>query len=234
MPWYRRWRNVFRPTELNAELDQEFAYHLAETADRLMAEGMPFEEATGEARRRLGNYSMQKENTRDMNIAAWLDATRADVSYGLRQLKHNPGFAAIAIVSLALGIGANTAIFQLVSAIRLKMLPVRNPQELVVVDFEDGSVRHGSGWGPNAVASYAQWEQIRGHQEAFSDLMAWHQERFNLAVGGVPQYVRGLYVSGSYFRGLGVGAMLGRTLTERDDNSACAAGAATGSPAGRS
>jgi predicted permease len=225
MPWYQRWRNVFRPEKLNAELDQEFQYHLAETTDRLVAEGLPREEAVTEARLRLGNYSIQKESTRDMNIAVWLDSTRADIAYGLRQLKLNPGFTTIAVLSLALGIGANAAIFQLVNAIRLKTLPVQNPQELVLIDFEDGSVRHGSGWGPHGIASYPQWDQIRAHQQAFSDVMAWHQELFNLAMGGEPHYARGMYVSGSFFRGLGVSAILGRTLTERDDNDACSAGA---------
>ncbi len=224
MPWYQRWRNVFRPEKLNAELDREFQYHLAEATDRLMAEGMPREEALAEARLRLGNYSIQKESTRDMNIAAWLDSTRADIVYGLRQLKLNPGFTTIAVLSLALGIGANAAIFQLVNAIRLKTLPVPNPQELVLIDFEDGSVRHGSGWGPHGIASYPQWDQIRTHQRAFSDVMAWHQEQFNLALGGEPHYARGLYVSGSFFRGLGVSAILGRTLTERDDSDTCSAG----------
>jgi putative ABC transport system permease protein len=225
MPWYQRWRNVFRSEKLNAELDQEFQYHLAETTDRLVAEGLPREEALREARLRLGNYSIQKESTRDMNIAAWLDSTRADITYGLRQLRLNPGFTAIAVLSLALGIGANAAIFQLVNAIRLKTLPVQNPQELVLIDFEDGSVRHGSGWSPHGIASYPQWDQIRTHQQAFSDVMAWHQEQFNLALGGEPHYARGLYVSGSFFRGLGVSAILGRTLTPRDDNDACSAGA---------
>src|SRR5882762_6697811 len=105
MAWHLRWRNVFRSERLNDELDSELQYHLAETVDRLVDGGMPEKEAWHEARLRLGNYSIQKERTRDMNIAAWLDATRADFLYGLRQLKLNPGFAGIAVLSLALGIG---------------------------------------------------------------------------------------------------------------------------------
>lgn len=96
MPWYARLWNVFRAERLNEELDSELAFHIAETVDRLVAEGVPEEEARRQARRRLGNYSIQKERTRDMNVVGWLEAARADLSYGLRQLKLNPGFAAVA------------------------------------------------------------------------------------------------------------------------------------------
>src|SRR5258708_2295068 len=144
MAWYQRWRNVFRSERLDDELENELQYHLAETIDRLVADGMSEKEARREARLRLGNYSVQKEKTRDMNVSAWLDATRADVLYGMRQLKLNPGFTAIAVLSLALGIGANSAMFQLINAIRMKMLPVQNPQELALIDFEPGATR--SGW----------------------------------------------------------------------------------------
>jgi hypothetical protein len=77
MGWYLRWRNVFRSAPLDEELENELQYHLDETVDRLVAEGMPREEAVRAARQRLGTYSVQKERTRDMNIAAWLDETRA-------------------------------------------------------------------------------------------------------------------------------------------------------------
>src|SRR3954468_7928233 len=129
MAWYRRWRNVFRDDALSRELDAELAYHLAETADRLIEAGMPEAEALIAAGRQLGNYTIQKERARDMNVAIWLDQLRADVVYGIRQLKQSPGFTAVAVLSLALGIGANTAIFQLVNAIRLKLLPVKDPEQ---------------------------------------------------------------------------------------------------------
>src|SRR3954453_21390452 len=144
MLWYRRWRNVFRHDALSTELDAELAYHLAETADRLMEHGMPEAEALMAARRQLGNYTIQKERTRDMNLATWLEQLRDDAVYGIRQLKQSPGFAAVAVLSLALGIGANTAIFQLVNAVRLKLLPVKDPEQLVVVDWNKDSARAGS------------------------------------------------------------------------------------------
>lgn len=225
MPWHLRWRNVFRSRRLNREIDDELEFHLAETVDSLVARGVPEREALRTARARLGNYSLQKEKTRDMNISAWLDAARADVMYGVRQWKLSPGFAAIAILSLALGIGANSAMFQLVNAIRLKMLPVQNPRELVAIDFEKGSSRQGWWSSRSANLTYGQWEQIRAQQQAFTDVMAWSAARFNLAQGGEPRFVEGLYVSGDFFRGLGVRALLGRTFTARDDGAACNVGA---------
>lgn len=164
MSWYQRCLNVFRAGQLNGELDDELAYHLAETADRLMEQGIPEDKALYMARLQLGNYSIQKERTRDMNIAAWLDNTRADLGYGLRQLRLTPGFTAVAILSLALGIGANTAIFQMVNAIRLKMLPITDPQQLALIDWAKNSSRGGSWSSRSANFTYVQWEQIQDLQ----------------------------------------------------------------------
>ena len=225
MAWYRRWRNVFRDDALSTELGAELAYHLAETVDRLIEAGMPEPEALIAARRQLGNYTIQKERARDMNIATWLDQLRADVMYGLRQLKQSPGFTAVAVLSLALGIGANAAIFQLVNAIRLKLLPVKNPEQLVVVDWNKDSARAGAWSTRSANFTYTQWDVLRAHQEAFSDMIAWSASHFDLTRGGEPRFAEGLYVSGSFFPVLGVSAELGRTLSASDDSGTCNAGA---------
>ena len=184
MPWHERWRNVFRQEQLDDKLDAELEYHLAETVDRLMERhGLTEREAYLEARKRLGNYGLHKEKTRDMNIAGWLDSARADLLYGLRQLRTNPGFTGIAVLSLALGIGANTAMFQLVNAIQLRTLPVENPQELVSVGFVKGSSR--GGWWSSRSANFttAQWDQIRTQQQAFQGMFAYSAGRFNLTPG---------------------------------------------------
>ena len=230
MPWYQRWRNVFRSERLNEELDSELQYHLAEVADRLMEQGIPEREAMRLARVRLGNYSIQKERTRDMNMAGWLDSMRSDLHYGLRQLKSNPGFTAVAVISLALGVGANSAIFQLVNAIRLKTLPVKDPQQLVVIDWEKNSSRGGNWSSRSANFTYTQLEQIRSQQRAFSDVAAWSAGRFNLTTGGEPRLAEGLYVSGNFFQALGVQSMLGRTLSPGDDNNTCNVGAVISYP----
>ncbi len=149
-----------------------------------------------------------------------------DLRYGIRQLRQSPGFTLVAVASLALGIGANTAIFQLVDAIRLKMLPVEKPQELVSIDFEKNSSRAGWFSTRSARFTYAQWEQIRSQQQAFSGVLAWSATRFNLASGGEARYAEGLYVSGEFFRHLGVQPVMGRTFTAEDDSAACSRGGA--------
>jgi hypothetical protein len=133
MSWYSRIANVFRTGKLGGQLDDELSFHIDERTDELIAAGMDEREARNEALRRFGNYTVQKEKTRDMDIASAVECTFADLRYGLRQLRLSPGFTAVAVLSLALGIGANTAIFQLIDAIRLRGLPVREPSRLAQV-----------------------------------------------------------------------------------------------------
>jgi putative ABC transport system permease protein len=152
---------------------------------------------------------------------AWTQSWLQDLRYGARQLRQSPGFTLVAVASLALGIGANTAIFELVDAIRLKMLPVDKPQELVSIDFEKNSERSGWFSTRSARLTYAQWEEIRSQQRAFSGVLAWSAARFNLASAGEARYAEGLYVSGEFFRYLGVHPVMGRTFTAEDDSATC-------------
>src|SRR5262245_35585658 len=135
MSWLSRIAAAFRSTKQDAALDDELAFHVAERTDELVAQGMTEFEARREALRRFGNYTTQRETTRDMDIAHGLDIVLKNLRYAARQLRLAPGFTAVAVLSLALGIGANSAIFQLIDMIRLRSLPVRAPQELVSVDY---------------------------------------------------------------------------------------------------
>src|SRR5580704_5557715 len=131
-----------------------------------------------------------------------LDALFQDVRYAIRSLRSSPGFAAVAILSLALGIGANTAIFSLIDAVMLKSLPVRHPEELLQVMMGKQSY---IGW------NNPTWEHLRDRQDVFSGTFAYGRWGFDLASGGEVRSVHGAYVSGQYFDTLGVQAVLGRT-----------------------
>lgn len=212
MSWFARVRNVLRPGHLSDDLDRELSFHLAEQADELVARGMKPDVARREARRRFGNYGLQKEYTRDRDIFRWLESLLADLRYAVRTLRAAPGFALVAILSLALGIGANTAIFSLIDAVMLKSLPVRHPEELMVV------LRDSSSTLTNPI-----WEYIRDHQAVFSKVLAYSSTDFNLAGGGQARRVSADWVSGDFFPTLGVHAVAGRTLLPSDDVRGCPA-----------
>jgi len=149
-----------------------------------------------------------------------------DLRFGLRQLRLNPMFTLVAVLSLALGIGANTAIFQLIDAIRLRALPVSSPQELGYLDYAPHSKR--SGWWSTRSATFTSvnWESIRKQQEAFSDVIAWSATQFNLSTEGKAKYAEGLFVSGDFFRVLGVRPVVGRVFAAADDQVGCGTPAA--------
>ncbi|HEV2833726.1 MAG TPA: ABC transporter permease [Pyrinomonadaceae bacterium] len=146
-----------------------------------------------------------------------------DLRFGLRMLSKNRGFTAVAVLSLALGIGANAAIFQLVNAVRLKMLPVRDPQQLVNIRLTDMEAARGFKPSSYPAVTNPIWEQVRDRQEAFSGIAAWGRRDFNLAQGGEVRNAKGLWVSGDFFNVLGVQPQLGRLLTTSDDTRGCAA-----------
>lgn len=143
-----------------------------------------------------------------------------DLRYALRLLRLNPGFAGVAILSLALGAGANTAMFQLLDAIRLRTLPVRAPEELVELRVDDMTHARGT-WLRAPSLTNPLWEQIRRHDEAFDGLLAWADEPIEIASNGEFRHVAGLWVSGDFFRVLGVRPMLGRVFTASDDRRGC-------------
>jgi len=146
-----------------------------------------------------------------------------DLRFAGRMLSKNRGFTAVAVLSVALGIGANTAIFQLVNAVRLKTLPVRNAEQLVTVRLTDMEAARGSKPSPYGAVTNPIWEQIRDRQEGFSGILAWSRNDFNLAQGGEVRWAKGLWVSGDFFNVLGVQPELGRVLTTADDQRRCTA-----------
>src|SRR6266487_5060578 len=140
-----------------------------------------------------------------------------DFRFALRQLRKNPGFTSVAVLTLALGIGANTAIFQLLDAIRLRALPARKPQELALVQIADMTGARGNFSSFYPAVTKPLWERIRDTQQAFSGMFAWSAGGFNLTTSGEPRSARGLWVSGDFFSVLGIQPILGRVFTTADD-----------------
>jgi putative ABC transport system permease protein len=150
-----------------------------------------------------------------------MDRYLGDLRFALRQLRLNPTFTAVAVLSLALGIGANTAIFQLVDAIRLRTLPVEKPEQLAYIDFAKEARR--SGWWSTRSANFTSnlWDSVRRQEQAFSGMIAWSAQGFNLAEEGKARYAEGLFVSGEFFNVLKVPAIVGRVFSARDDQPGC-------------
>src|SRR5262245_15880707 len=146
-----------------------------------------------------------------------------DLRFGARMLLKNKSFTAVAVLSLALGVGANTAIFQLLDAVRLRALPVKAPWELAEVRITDTTGARGNFSSPHPAVTNPIWEQIRDRQQAFSGVFAWGADGLNLSQGGEARFARALWVSGDFFNVLGVRPAVGRVFTSADDQRGCGA-----------
>jgi predicted permease len=162
----------------------------------------------------------QPDTARDARGPLWLQTALQDLRFALRTLRKSPVFAVTAILTLALGIGANTAIFQLLDAVRLRSLPVADPESLVKVQIKGGI--HGFGWYENDTAlSTAVWEQIRAQQGAFSGFFAWNSHGYAIGQGDQERRAGGLWVTGEMFPILGIVPVRGRLFTADDDRPGC-------------
>jgi len=209
-------RSVFRREKFEQEMQAELRFHIESYADDLVRQGMPREQALRRARIEFGAVEAQKEECRaSLGLRLW-DELRADVRYALRAMRKNPGFTAVAVLTLALGIGANTAIFTLVDALVLRMVPVERPQELYQVQW-----RRPQGGRPGTSLSNSLWENLRARQDVFTSIASWGQQDFNLATSGAVQRANGIWVSGEFFAMLGVTPAAGRLITTADDQPGC-------------
>jgi predicted permease len=209
-PWNQR-------RQREADLERELRNHLELEAEERREAGLSSEEAAYAARRALGNTSLIREDVRTAWGFQWLDTLLQDLRYGLRQLRRNPGFTAVAVLTLALGIGANAAIFQLIDAVRLRTVPAKDPHTLAIVHLETNHWRSGNFNGPYAEFTYPLWEQVRKRQQAFSSIATWAAQDLNLAQGGEVNFAHGLWVSGEFFTVVGVQPFLGRLISASDD-----------------
>ena len=216
------WGRYFRRRQWDVERAREIEAYLETEAAENIARGMSIDDAAAAARRKFGNPALIREEIYQMNTVNWVENTWQDLRYGARLLRLNPGFFAVATISLILGIGANAAIFQLLDAVRLSLLPVSRPEQLARLRIvKNDHCCSGSFTARNSDFTYAQWEQIRAHSQAFSSVFAWGDHRFNLADGGEIRWAEGLWVSGDFFKTLGVNPLLGRLISGADDVRGC-------------
>jgi predicted permease len=200
---------LFARRRLYRRADEELQFHLSMRQQRLIESGVPPREARWRARRELGNPTALAEQALESWRYLLLDTLLQDVRFSVRTLRRNPGFTATAVLSLALGIGANTAIFRLFDALLVRPLPVASPEELVLATqrFEDRQ---------SLMLNNRQREALAG-SETLAGLCASRHSRLRATVSEEPQFIEGMLASGNCFSLLGVPAVLGRTITEEDD-----------------
>ncbi|MDR3703864.1 MAG: ABC transporter permease [Candidatus Sulfopaludibacter sp.] len=204
----RRLRFLFFAGRFDRDLAEEMRLHMEMRAADNRDAGQSSSEAAAAARRQFGNATRLREVSREAWGWTMLDNLGKDIAYGARALTANPGFTATAVLSLALGIGANTAIFSIINAVMLRTLPVADPKALVQIHMGDGD---------DDEVNTLIWDQIRDRQQSFSGTLAFSTEPFDLADGGETHPAQGMWVSGDFFRVLGVPAMIGRGFTAADD-----------------
>jgi predicted permease len=205
-----RLRAIFRRDTMERELRQELQLHYEHELARLVQAGASQEDAQRRARWAMGGIEQAKEECRDARGVTTFENMLRDLQFATRQLRKSPGFSAAVVMSLALGIGANTAIFTLIDAVLLRSLPVADPEQLYFV------TRHQ----PTGSAGYGHHEfrQLREANPVFSDVAAYAATRLNVSIDGNSEpTAEGHLVSGSFFSVLGVNAIAGRTLGPQDD-----------------
>jgi putative ABC transport system permease protein len=196
------------------QLDDEIREHIeTETQDNI-ARGMSPEEARYAALRKFGNVTRVKEDTREVWSLVWLEQLLEDLRFGLRMLRKNPGFTAVAVLTLALGIGANTALFSVVNGVLLRPLPYRDPNSLVVISLLNNKTQEIF---PLCDADFLDW---RAQNQSFAAVAAFSDNRFNITGPGVPEQVLGDVVTADFFSILGVTPVLGRTFLPDEDQQA--------------
>ena len=215
MSW---WRFL---TRRKRDLDEEIEAHLRMAVRDRVERGETPAEARAAAAKEFGNVPLVKDVTRKTWGWEWLESAAQDLKYALRRLLKSPGFTIAAIATLALGIGANTAIFELLDAVLLQSLPVTNPQELAEVRVVDMDKARGSFSSGYPVVTNPIWEKLREDHQGFSEIAAWADTGFSRDSGGDARFVNGLWVSGNFFRVLGVRPIQGRVFTAEDDRRGC-------------
>jgi predicted permease len=212
MSWFNRFSNLFHRENVDEELDEELQFHLdARTRDNFNA-GMNPEAAQLDARRRFGNATLAKERAHEMNMVISIETIGRDLRYALRSLRKSPGFTMVALLTLALGVGANTAVFSLINGLLLRPLPVPHAEQLAVLRLVEGDS------DPNDYVFCAPFFRgLENRHEVFSDVFAYNGDTLQVKGQSGNENVPGMLVSGQFFQAMETAPLLGRYLTPEDD-----------------
>jgi predicted permease len=208
---YTRLYGLLRNDRVEQEMEEELRFHLQMRTRENIEHGMNPDEAELEARRRFGNVGRIKDLGRDIKGGGFMETLLQDLRFGMRMLIKRPGFTIVAVLTLGLGIGANTAIFSLVNTVLLRPLPVAHPEQVATLNFGV------PGRGVFPLVGYPEYTDYRDRNQALAGLAAYSGAPVNLSSNGINERISGLHVTGNYFSLLGVGAALGRVITPEDD-----------------
>jgi len=207
-----------RRSRMESEMDAEMRFHVETYADDLVRGGMTREAAWRRAQVEFGGVEQKKEECRDARGVTLVENFLQDLKFGARMLRKNPGFATVAVMTLALGIGANAAIFTVINAVMLRPLPVPHPEELVAVGDPTRVHSWSTGTPRTNSFSYPLYREVRDQNEVFSSLMASSRLDYpRIIIDKGTEGINARLVSGNYFQTLGVHAAAGRTFTEEED-----------------
>jgi predicted permease len=209
-----RLRSSVRPDRVHDEITEEMRGHIDLLAEEYVRRGMPPEQARREAEQRFGHLLQIREHAYDVRGGGWVESCVQDLRYGLRTLRGNPGFAAVAVATLALGIGSTTAIFSLVNAVLLRPLPVSHPEELTALYSAYRGEEYVGDW------SYPQYRDIRDRSGIFAGVAAQSGLNLSVTIGDRAELLWGNIVSENYFSVLGMKPAAGRLFVPEDDRGA--------------
>src|SRR5262245_10945357 len=204
-----RLRALLRRSEMERELNEELRYHIEQQTEQNIRLGMNPEEARYAARKAFGGIEQAKERSRDARGMRWLEDLWQDLRYGVRMLLKNPGFTLIAVMTLTLGIGANTAIFSVVNATLLRPLPYKNPDRILMIW---GTNPGGFGWRGKSGFSAPNFLDYQQQNQVFERMATFNSDRFTLSGADNPETIRGGLVTAEFFDVLAVQPILGRTF----------------------
>src|SRR5215204_2934955 len=214
MPWLRRLVNVFRSRRVDRDIQREVDFHINERADQLHSEGMPLAQARETARRHFGNTLRIREDSRRINSIGWLELLFQEFRFAMRVFRKSPAFAATAVLTLGLGIGATAAVFSVVDAVLIRPLPYPDPDRLIGIWH---SAQFQAVTSRNVRLSSTMYLTYREHNRTFAEFGLWRPGAATVTGAGDPEQVRTIVVTHETLPALGVTPAIGRWFSAADD-----------------